>query len=187
MTIEDYVKCCKKWEGGLSRDTADRASAHPCPTPFNGKTGWHTNKGITYPVWVSLNGKDKDHLFFEMPDENWWKIFKVLYFDRVKGDQFTSLNIACMVAAFAWGSGATPAGKILQRALNLLGENLSVDGVIGPKTIEAANSKNATELFDVLMNEREKFFRNIATKGQNAKFLKGWLNRLEDYKTKFRP
>ena len=54
--IEKYVKFTKKWEGGLSRDKNDSASSYPCPTPYKGKTGYHTNAGITYKTWVSFFG-----------------------------------------------------------------------------------------------------------------------------------
>jgi len=62
----------------------------------------------------------------------------------------------------------------------------SIDGIIGNKTINAANAINPTILFDELINERKRFFYAIAT-GKNAKFLNGWLNRLSDYQKTFRP
>jgi hypothetical protein len=37
------------------------------------------------------------------------------------------------------------------------------------------------ELFEKLWNRRKKHFEAIG-KGKNAKFLKGWLNRLNDFK-----
>ena len=77
-TINDYVAFTKKWEGGLSRDVSDSASKNPCPTPFNGKSGWHTNVGITYAVWRSEFGKDNDVRFFEMNNKD-YNILYLLY------------------------------------------------------------------------------------------------------------
>ena len=184
--IKKYVDFTKKWEGGLSRDTSDSESSHPCPTPYQGKTGYHTNVGITYAVWESFFGKNQDADFFIMPPEMWFKVFKKGYWDAVKGDSFTSKNIAIIVTGMAWGSGAKQAGKSLQTAINNCGVKCDVDGIIGNGTIKAANSIDPRKLFDAIANERERFFRAIGV-GKNAKFLKGWLNRLQSYRRTFRP
>ena len=186
--LEKYVAFTKKWEGGLSRDKADSASAHPCPTPYNGKTGWHTNAGITYAVWKSFYGADHDNEFFEMPSDMWFKVFKKGYWDAVKGDEFYSKNIAIIVTGMAWGSGAKQAVKSLQKSILNCGVHVAIDGVIGHQTLACANSIDARKLFDAIAEERERFFRSIAKPGsKNEKFLKGWLNRLADYKKTFRP
>jgi lysozyme family protein len=184
--INKYIAFTKKWEGGLSRDTADSASKHPCPTPYNGHTGWHTNVGITYQVWESMFGKGNDARFFAMNADDWFKVFKTLYWNSVKADQFKSVNVAIIVTGMAWGSGAKQAIKSLQTAINNCGVKCDVDGVIGNNTLTAANSIDPRVLFDAIANERERFFKAIGV-GKNAKFLKGWLNRLEDYKKTFRP
>lgn len=184
--IKKYVAFTKKWEGGLSRDKADSASKFPCPTPYNGKTGWHTNIGITYAAWVNFYGKNADSRFFAMSNEDWFNVFKVGYWDRVKGDSYTSKSIAIYVTGMAWGSGSGQAIKSLQIAINHCGVKCIVDGLIGNQTINAANSIEPRKLFDALLKERERFFYAIGV-GKNAKFLKGWLNRLEDYKKTFRP
>jgi type VI secretion system secreted protein VgrG len=186
--IEKYVAFTKKWEGGLSRDKDDSASAYPCPTKYNGKSGWHTNAGITYTAWVQYFGKENDERFFLMAPEDWFKVFKKGYWDGVKGDQFKVTNIAIIVTGVAWGSGAHQAGMTLQRAINNCGVLVSKDGIIGNNTIKAANSVNPTKLFDAIADERERFFRAIGRPGtKNAKFLTGWLNRLSDYRKTFRP
>ena len=184
--IEKYVKFTKKWEGGLSRDKNDSASSYPCPTPYNGKSGYHTNAGITYKAWVSFFGTDNDHRFYTMNASDWFSIFKKGYWDGVHGDSFTSQNIAVFVTGMAWGSGVKQASKSLQVAINHCGLLCSIDGVIGNKTINAANAINPTQLFDELTAERERFFYAIGV-GKNAKFLNGWLNRLSDYQKTFRP
>jgi lysozyme family protein len=186
--IKKYVAFTKKWEGGLSRDTADSASKYPCPTPYKGKTGWHTNMGITYAAFVQHFGKDNDDDFFNMSDENWFKIFKTGYWDGVHGDSFTSQNIAIFVTGMAWGSGVKQAGMTLQRAILNCGNFVQKDGIIGKNTISSANSLDPRKLFDALIVERERFFKAIGRPGsKNSKFLKGWLNRLADYNKTFRP
>lgn len=188
MNINDYIKVCKKWEGGLSRLTSDKASKYPCPTPYNGKTGWHTNKGITYTAWKRKFGTGADNRFFIMSDEDWFKIFDEMYFSKVRGHEYKLINIAAIVTGFAWGSGIKQAGVTLQTALRNLGFTVAIDGSIGPKTIEAANKANQIILFDELMRLRIEFFRKIGAPGKpNNVFLKGWLNRANDYIKEFRP
>jgi lysozyme family protein len=186
--LEKYVAFTKKWEGGLSRDTSDSASSYPCLTKHDGKSGWHTNAGITYAAWVQYFGKDNDERFFLMAPEDWFKVFKKGYWDGVKGDLFLSQNIAIIVTGVAWGSGVKQAGMTLQRAILNCGVVVDKDGIIGKNTINAANSINPTKLFDAITDERERFFKAIGRPGsKNAKFLKGWLNRLADYRKTFRP
>ena len=90
--IDEYIAFTKRWEGGLSRDTNDSASAFPCPTPYKGKTGWHTNVGVTYKVWKSLFGGGEDQRFFGMNSTDWFNVFKTLYWNTVRGDEYTSAN-----------------------------------------------------------------------------------------------
>lgn len=188
--LDKYVDFTKKWEGGLSRDKADSASKFPCPTPYKGLTGYHTNMGITYAVWKEFYGKNKDARFFDMSNEDWFNIFKTLYWNGVRADEYKSPNVAIFITGMAWGSGKSTAVKLLQQALincGALGKN-DKDGILGNKTIAAANSLDPQVLFDALTAERERFFRYIGRPGtKNAKFLKGWLNRLADYKKTFRP
>ena len=184
--IDKYIEFTKRWEGGLSRDVNDSASSYPCPTPYNGKTGYHTNIGITYKVWVSFYGKNNDARFFAMSNEDWFNVFKTLYWNSVRADEFNSMSIGIFVTGMAWGSGKRQAVKSLQQAIINCGVSVAKDGILGNKTIGAANSIEPRKLFDALTSERERFFRAIG-KGKNAKFLKGWLNRLEDYKRTFRP
>lgn len=186
--IDKYVAFVKRWEGGLSRDVNDSASSFPCPTPYNGKSGWHTNVGITYTVWRKMFGANNDHRFYAMNSEDWWNVFKTLYWNGMRGDEFTSQNVAIFVTGMAWGSGKKQATKSLQRAIANCGKVIDQDGILGNQTIRLANECDPRQLFDALTNERERFFRAIAPAGsKNAKFIKGWLNRLEDYKKTFRP
>lgn len=185
--IKQYIEFTKRWEGGLSRDTSDSASKYPCPTPYKGKAGWHTNIGITYKVWESMFGKDNDKRFLEMNDDDWFDIWSQLYFKPMHANEIKSMSVAIFMVGMAWGSGIKQAVLSTQKVVNQLGkEKIKVDGVIGKYTIQAINDINPVDMFNGLIAERERFFRAIA-KGKNAKFLNGWLNRLSDYNKTFNP
>ena len=56
------------------------------------------------------------------------------------------------------------------------------DGIIGPKTLAALNAEPQEEVFNKIWQMRYEWLCNIAKKGNNKKFLKGWLNRLNSIK-----
>ena len=186
--IDDYIAFTKRWEGGLSRDPKDSASAFPCPTPYKGKSDWHTNAGVTYKVWRSLFGPAEDPRFFQMNTADWTNVFRTLYWNAVRGDEFKSANIAVFAAELAWMSGKPRAVRTLQTAISNCGIRCDVDGKLGNETMAAANACKAGPLFDAIAAERERYYRAIGAPGtKNSSFLRGWLNRLEDLKRSFRP
>lgn len=184
----DFTKVIEhtlKFEGGLSRNASDSASLKACPTPYKGKTGWHTNKGITYSVWKKKHGSKMDSHFLYMSNDEWLYFYQQ-YYDSVKGGQIKSDSIAFFITQIAWGSGKKQAGLTLQRALCAIGITVAIDGVIGSQTIESANSAKERELFDMMITYRIELFKKIS-KGKNSVFLKGWLRRLEAFRILFRP
>lgn len=199
-TNSKIVKFFFKWEGGLSRHPNDSASKYPNPLEHEGKRGWHTNMGITYATWERYKGKNAKRAFFNMTEEDVVEIFEKGYWLPSKCDKIDSQAVAVCLVSWAWGSGVYGAATQLQRMLIKDGKKIgSVDGIIGKKTLKAVNSYDERELFDLMVKTRESFFRyitnpaNARTQGQrerfskNAKFLNGWLNRLNNFNETFRP
>ena len=81
--------------------------------------------------------------------------------------------------------GGSRANKLLQQAINfiLAQKILVVDGIIGKNTLKYFNSvvtddERAKEFSYILLDERDKFYENLAAKNSKMKvFLKGWHNR----------
>jgi lysozyme family protein len=75
--------------------------------------------------------------------------------------------------------------RMLQQALNKLlpdNEKLTVDGIIGARTLQAMNDEGKAGLL-VFLQLRENRYRELAReKPQMAKFLNGWLARNRDLK-----
>jgi lysozyme family protein len=187
MNLETYIKFIKKWEGGLSGDPSDSCSAMYCPVLKDGKK-YHTNMGICYSSWVGQFGHSNNVRFLNMNSEDWFSIFRKGYWDKCRADEFKCFSIGVIVTGMAWGSGQHRAIITLQQALNNLGKHVVVDGDIGLKTLGAANELDDTILFDELIRLRHAFFIAISKPGmKNAKYRKGWLNRLTDYTKTFRP
>lgn len=162
--VELMVPFIRKWEGGWVDDPDD--------------AGGCTMVGITIATYQKYYGKDKtcDDLRF-ITQEEWLHIFKTGYWDKMKADQIENQSIAQLCVDMAWNSGLYWAIRKMQNAIGV-----KDDGIIGPKTLAALNAKPHKEVFDKIWNMRYEWLCNIAKKGNNKKFLKGWLNRLNDIK-----
>ena len=179
MNLDKYLDFVARWEGKYGKSLEDSASRYFCPTPYKG-VKYHTSHGITYQTWVNSFGTDNDAEFYSMPSEMWFKIFKTRFWDKVKGDALP-FNIAVLTTEFAWMSGVGVGAKSLQSALRKLGQNIEIDGQIGNQTINAVKNVDSKALFDEMIKIRRAFYERIAV-GKNAKWKKGWLNRLEAVK-----
>ena len=149
-----------RWEGGYINDQAD--------------LGKQTNKGVTLSTYRSVFGKNKTVSDLKkITDEQWEFIFKKFYWDKWKADDIKDQNVANILVDWLWCSGSYGI-KIPQRVLGV-----SVDGIVGSKTIAAINARDGRELFDTIKQERKDFIDRICqTRPQNRKFKNGWMNRI---------
>lgn len=167
----------QKWEGGLSRQQADNASAHPAPWPYNGLTGWHTNKGVTYSTFSSLAPKlgyqATAENFFSMPGRIWDSIFKNGYWDPWYLDKMRSQAIADFVANAAWGSGINGSFQTIRKYLESkkMPVNSRLEAVQALNKLSLINEK---ETFEELIDWRNNYFRSLS---DFSVYGKGWLNR----------
>ena len=157
-----------KWEGGFVNDPADLGGA--------------TNMGVTIGAWKSC-GYDKDgdgdidvdDLRLLTREDVVNRVLKPHYWDRWKADEIKSQSVANILVDWVWASG-THGIKIPQRLLGV-----SVDGIVGPKTLAAVNARNPRELFDMIKIARFDFIEDICRKRPaNNKFKRGWMNRIND-------
>ncbi|SEM78941.1 Predicted Peptidoglycan domain-containing protein [Syntrophus gentianae] len=161
-------------EEGYSDDPADRG----------GKTNWGITeatlkdactRGIVPTRDVASLSKDQARL-----------IYKAEYWDALKLDSVISPAIVAEIFDTEVNMGRSAAVKIIQEALNYLGESLAVDGVMGMKTLAALNkwsSKDERALF-VCLNGFQ-FMRYVGIVEMNAsqkRFSRGWTKRIQTYK-----
>lgn len=152
-----------KWEGGWANDPNDK--------------GGCTMKGVTLATYRKYFGSKKTCTDLKkLTDNQWDTVFINGYWNRWLADRIECQSIANLLVDWVWMSGIYGI-KYPQQVLGV-----SADGVVGPKTLAAINDyPNKKELFDKLWNRRKKYFEALG-KGSNGKFLKGWLNRLNDFK-----
>lgn len=177
-----------KWEGGLSRNPADSASKNPAPCSYNGKTGYHTNKGVTYTTFTSLakslNYEPTCENFFTMPEDIFLKIFKTGYWNGFKLDEYKSQKIANVIVSWAWASGAYGAYKQLKKFFDKE-YNIKLSGTYNENinTIKDLFNKETEIDESAVYNKLIEAYRNFYISLNQPTFIKGWLNRLTDLDT----
>lgn len=159
-----------KWEGGFVNDPDDAGGA--------------TNMGVTISTWKSV-GYDKDgdgdidvdDLRLLTKDDVINKVLKPHYWDRWKADKIESQSVANIVVDWVWASGKHG----ITRVQKILG--VTVDGIVGEKTLKAVNERDPMQLYFEIKNDRIRFIDEICKdRPANEKFRKGWMNRLNDMK-----
>lgn len=185
--FNEITKFTKVKEGGLSRAQTDTARFNPSPyaikDPKDGivKTGWHTNKGITYKTFKDSASKygyaNNAENFAKMPEDIWMKVAKGSYWDVFNLDKCKSQGVANVMFSWIWG-GWSPAR--LQKYFKSKGIDWST-----------TNRKQVADIFNQLIDkfgEKQIVDEIIEQKKQYLISLnqpantKGWLNRLEDLK-----
>lgn len=167
-----YFKQLLNYEGGYTDNPSDK--------------GGPTKYGITIYDWMKKgydkndDGKiDKEDVKL-ISEEDAFKIAKSKYWDVIKGDSINSQSIAELIFDWGYMSGPSVPIKKVQRVLGL-----TVDGVIGPKTMATINIHPPESLFNLIKMSREKFFRDIVDGNPSQKvFLKGWIARNDSFKFK---
>lgn len=185
--MADYTKILNhvaKFEGGLSSDPDDNASAVPSPIKDAKGRPYHTNKGVVWATWVNyskIKGIPVDaNKWFNMTEATWRDIVKTLYWDPYKLTSLNSQGIAEIIFEAFWGGGGSEMARDVQRKLRDLGYNVAVDGKIGAQTIGALNQAikkpGAEKMFiEYLTQERLKYLQGLS---DWWKYGKGWTNRV---------
>lgn len=150
-------------EGGFVNDPSDRGSA--------------TRFGVTKATlsdWRKAPVTDEDVRNLSLSEAR--AILKDLYLVKPGIIHLGSDIIRAAMLDFAVHSGPTAAIRALQRVLGV-----SVDGVLGPVTLHAANLKTGQWLALKLNCQRLRLLGRIISKDPTqAKFAEGWCNRIAE-------
>jgi lysozyme family protein len=127
-------------------------------------SGGLTKYGISQKSYPDLDIRN-------LTEENAISIYKKEYFDPCKIDQISNESLALQVFDFAVNAGNHRAIVILQSTVGVI-----ADGVIGMQTLNKVNSGDYLNLYK---QARINFYKSIGV-GKNAKFLNGWINRVNN-------
>lgn len=169
--LEKLVPLILKWEGGYVNDPAD--------------LGGPTNQGVTLSTWkkqgYDKNGDgaiDVEDLKLISKDDVVERILRPHYWNRWQADRIDSQALANILVDWVWGSG--------RYGITIPQEILAVepDGIVGEKTLHALNAyPDPEDLFEKIKRARRTYFSRICIdRPANKRFLKGWLNRLNEFK-----
>ena len=106
-------------------------------------------------------------------------IYLKKYYLGNKLDKVLNDKVALSVCDFIVNSGAWGAKKA-QAALNELGFDLRVDGILGEKSLAALNEVDENKFLEKYHGLQRRYYRVLAAnKPSQKKFLTGWLNRVD--------
>lgn len=152
------------WEGGYAHVAGDRGGA--------------TNRGVTQAVYDDYRRSihRPTRPVRALDDEELHAIYRERYWIAARCHRIPDRALAIAVFDFAVNSGVGRATRFLQDMVGVV-----ADGQIGSVTLAALDRalKRDPKLAGRYIDEREDFLRRIA-RGQQAKFLKGWIRRVED-------
>ena len=107
-------------------------------------------------------------------------IYKINYWNPLSLDDIVSEDIARFMMDLSVHSGHSVSARIAQLAHNDTkpSELLSVDGKIGPKSIEALNKVNVYDFMLYFLDRQQDRYASIVRDNRTqASFIAGWINR----------
>jgi len=165
MAKENWDKCFEmvlKHEGGFVNHPKD--------------PGGMTNLGVTKRAWEEYVGRTVDETEMRgLTPEKVKPFYKSRYWDKIKADDLPS-GVDYAAYDLAVNSGVGRSAKYLQEVAGV-----SVDGVIGPKSLAAINACPADEMVDAICDMRLEFLKRLPTWDT---FGKGWGRRVEEVEAK---
>lgn len=206
--VSKLVPIIIKWEAGVEDPALDNKALFEKAraTGFGNDpadSGGATMVGVTfdtYKAYLKLRKRNRPQSVKELKQikyEEWLDILKTMFWDKMRADEIANQSIANLCVNTVWGSGP----GYIRQIQGVLG--VRQDGIVGPVTLGKINTWNPQQaLFDKLWARRKKFFEVIvaasiadyqlkvgrkATEAElmrytKKRFLKGWLNRLNDFR-----
>ena len=161
MTFETAYNILIALEGGFVNHKFDR--------------GGKTKYGISQRQYPDVSIKD-------LTKERAMKITKRDYWDKLCCDAFNYEELKLELLDFGFVAGTSRCARYLQQALNLMGYSVKVDSIIGPDTVNKANTasiKYSKALMAAIRGFEFEHFKRLALKDKKQQaFIKGWLARI---------
>lgn len=145
--------------------------------------GGETNKGITMSTFCqcshALLGLAPTSGNLEaLTDAQAGIIYRNKYWVPIQGDSIPLQDLANIVCDFYVNAG-THASSLLQQVIKSMGAPITVDGCIGPATIQALAALDQVEAYRQYKAGRIAYYQQLGQK--YPQFLAGWLNRVNAF------
>ena len=149
---------------GIANDPADSGGATLVGVTIGTYKDYCRRKGRAVPTVRDLSG---------LSYNEWLDILKTMFWDRWQADNIKDQRVAHMLVDWVWTSGAYGI-TVPQKTLGV-----KADGIVGPKTLAAVNSRDPKDLFEALRKARIAYIDRIcASRPSNLRFRSGWLRRI---------
>lgn len=139
-----------------------------------GDRGGQTYAGIArkfHPDWSGWMYIDNGRLILARSQV--YLFYREKFWNKIKGSDIGMQKIAETIFDFAVNAGPKTAVKLAQLVVDE-----SIDGVIGPKTINALNEVPEEEFLQGYLIAKIKYYVDICNRDTSqSKFLRGWINR----------
>lgn len=163
LTLPKEAMFAQAKKTGWANDPDDMGGATMCGITFDTYKRYCQQEGKA----CSLSGL-KNISYSE-----WLEVLKNFYWDRWQADRINNQSIANILIDWVWASGVHGI-KIPQRMLGV-----TVDGIVGEKTLTALNGVDSEQFFRQLHKARVNFVEDIVRRRpRQKKFLRGWLRRI---------
>lgn len=140
-----------------------------------------TNMSVAAPTLIAWRGRMVSKAeMMALTKAEALQIYKLRYWDRIKGDSINSQAVANILADMKSSAGGN-AIKVMQQVLNHLGEQLVVDGAFGSKTLAGLNRQillaGEAAVFNRFHDGMIAYYKSL-----NSSFEQQWIGSLqEDY------
>lgn len=165
--FNEAIALVLKHEGGFVNHPKDPGGATNMGITYNTYKQYAVQLGLT----VSIQSLKSLHI------SQIAKIYKVGYWDKIKGDRIKDQQVANIIFDSYVNMGNT-AIRIVQKELGLLR-----DGKFGEVTLAAVNTAEPRLLFNRIKQARVLFYRSLVLRKPTMRvFAKGWSNRIESFR-----
>lgn len=166
-----FLEKVKLYEGYHSVDKDDPGGETLFGVSRKYNPGWHG-----WATWDSLKGSG------DPPASMAWQslkhvvssFYKHMYWDEVMADDLPT-GVDIFISDTAVNLGVNKASKILQESV-LAG----VDGIVGSKTVQKANTEDSLEVIGKIFDRRMKHYMTATGGLQREKYGVGWARRTRE-------
>lgn len=149
-----------------------------CDTPFD--KGGPTNYGITIATYRSFKPGATVEQLKAMPMSEVEMIYAAGYWKPIGLDNVIDQTVATKIFDLAVNAGPGVASARAQRACIACGQQVTVDGWIGPNTLKAINACNPKDFVAAFKEQqRDHYLDIVAHDHTQLTFLYTWIRRAE--------
>lgn len=171
-SFDSAIPVILKHEGGYVNNPADPGG----PTNWGISTLIIKREGITAKQ-LGIPDLTADSIKVMKVDAAKW-VYKTLFWDKYNYGSIIDQNIATKTMDVSVNCGPSRAHKFAQEAANSCGAKLTVDGILGPKSIEAINKCDSKAWMKAMCAIQLKYYQDlVVSKPSLIVFINNWTKR----------